>query len=255
MATWSDLEVELGAWSVAGQEATLWWRDDDVTHPTPALERLLNISAANYVPVCLAIIPAAAHPGLKSLLKSSADVAIAVHGISHENFAKPGEKKCELVEGRSPQMLASQLRQGFETLGALVGDRTVPIVVPPWNRIAESLLPLLPEHGFRGISTYGDRRLCAPFQGLLQVNCHVDPINWRDGRKFVGNEYALDMLIGHLARRRLGSADPREPTGLLTHHAVWSDDAFAFLAEVFARTQQHPAIRWQSAHDVFGLMS
>ena len=255
MATWSDLESELGAWSAAGREATLWWRDDDATHPTPALERLLNIAAANHVPICLAVIPAAAHPGLNSLLKSPADVAIAVHGISHENFADPGEKKCELVEGRSPQMLARQLRQGFDSLLALAGDHTIPVVVPPWNRIAKTLLPSLPAHGFRGISTYGDRRSNEPTQGLLQVNCHVDPINWRGGRSFVGTEQALDMLICHLARRRLGSADSREPTGLLTHHAVWTDEAFAFLEEVFARTRQDPAIRWQTAHEVFGLMS
>ena len=255
MATWSALDHELDAWSTAGREATLWWRDDDATHVTPALEHLLDIATTHRVPICLAVIPADVDPGLRTLVDLHADVTIAVHGIAHENLAKPGEKKCELVEGRPPQVLASRLLQGLETLAALAGDRAIPIVVPPWNRIAESLLPLLTAHGFRGISTYGDRRSISPSQGLLQVNCHVDPIEWRGDRHFIGSESTLDMLIGHLARRRLGHADPDEPTGLLTHHAVWTDEAFAFLAEVFVRTRQHPAIRWQTAHEVFGLMS
>ena len=255
MATWSDLDGELEAWSAAGREATLWWRDDDATHVTPALERLLNIATTNHVPICLAVIPANAHPGLGDLLDLHADVTIAVHGIAHENLAEPGEKKCELVEGRPPQALAGRLLQGLETLVALAGNRTIPIVVPPWNRIAESLLPLLPTHGFRGISTYGDRRSNAPSQGLVQVNCHVDPIDWRGDRDFVGSQNTLDMLIRHLTRRRLGNADPNEPTGLLTHHAIWTDEAFDFLTEVFVRTQRHPAIRWRTARDVFGLMS
>ena len=255
MATWSALEEELNAWSAVGREAALWWRDDDATHVTPALERLLNIATSNHVPLCLAVIPADAHSGLKSLLDVHADVTIAVHGITHENFAKPGEKKCELTDGRPPQALAGRLHQGLESLVALAGDRTIPIVVPPWNRIAESLLPLLPAHGFRGISTYGDRRTEEPSQGLVQVNCHVDPIDWRGGRHFVGSENALAMMIGHLTRRRLGNADPHEPTGLLTHHAVWTEEAFTFLTEVFVRTQGHPAIRWRTAREVFGLMS
>lgn len=254
MATWSALTKELDAWATAEREATLWWRDDDATQPTPALERLLDIAGANSVPVCLAVIPNDAQPGLEALAGSNANVAIVVHGVTHENFAAPGEKKCELVEERPLQMMGRQLAQGLETLVALAGDITLPVLVPPWNRIAGTLIPLLPAHGFQGLSTYGERRSSAPTPGLFQVNCHVDPIDWRGGRNFVGTEEALEILIGHLARRRLGVADAGEPTGLLTHHAIWAQEGFAFLEKVFDRTQHHPAVRWLRPHEVFGLV-
>ena len=131
MATWSALTKELDAWATAEREATLWWRDDDATQPTPALERLLDIAGANSVPVCLAVIPNDAQPGLEALAGSNANVAIVVHGVTHENFAAPGEKKCELVEERPLQMMGRQLAQGLETLVALAGDITLPVLVPP----------------------------------------------------------------------------------------------------------------------------
>ena len=45
MTGWADLDAELDRWKAAGRAATLWWRDDDATRPTPALDRLLALQA------------------------------------------------------------------------------------------------------------------------------------------------------------------------------------------------------------------
>jgi len=46
MAEWRDLNRELDAWREKEMPATFWWRDDDATHWTPALERLLDLAGA-----------------------------------------------------------------------------------------------------------------------------------------------------------------------------------------------------------------
>ena len=253
MGTWSALMDELDAWSVAGRKATMWWRDDDATRPAPALERLLDTAEAHGAPLCLAVIPGLAREELPTCLERDVNVAVAVHGVSHENFAAAGEKKCELADSRSPRAMADELVEGREKIVALTGRKAIPILAPPWNRISRTLVPLLPECGFRGLSTHGDRRTGAPVPGLRQVNCHVDPVDWRGGRDFIGVPGALEQVIGHLARRRRGLADAAEPTGLLTHHAVWSDAAFGFLRELLVRTGEHPAACWLTPRDVFGL--
>ncbi len=38
--------------------ADFWWRDDDATTRTPALERLLALSTTPRLPLALAVIPA-----------------------------------------------------------------------------------------------------------------------------------------------------------------------------------------------------
>ena len=183
----------------------MWWRDDDATRATPALERLLGIARSASVPICLAVIPKTAQSDLRDLIDKAPDVSVAVHGVTHENFAEPGEKKCELANHLPPDRLASQVAEGLELLVAMAGNRVVPVLVPPWNRIAQALIPLLPAKGYRGLSTYGERPDAIPTPGLMQVNCHVDPIDWRGERGFVGWKAALDALIRHLERRRRGT--------------------------------------------------
>ena len=253
MTEWSALSDELNAWSGIGREVTLWWRDDDACRANANLERLLNIASIKQTPICLAAVPMAVQPDLRSLLNAGIDISVAVHGITHENFSESGEKKCELSGNRSTEETVKQLVWGLELLVELAGEKAIPVLVPPWNRIAEAFIPLLPRHGFAGLSTYGSRRMSNPATRLLQVNCHVDPIDWRNEGKFLGTERALAMLIKHLKGRRHGLVDPDEPTGLLTHHAIWSDEAFEFVIQLLTETRQHPSVRWLGAQDVFGL--
>ena len=241
--SWSDLSSELDAWYGEGRVASLWWRDDDAVAPAPALDRLAALAEAYRVTVGLAVIPAGVHPALAPWL-GSARAEVLQHGWAHRNHAAGGARKSELGRDRVPDEVTVELSRGFARLGGLVGGRLLPVLAPPWNRIDPGLVTGLPSIGFRGLSTFGPRRAAEPAPGLRQTNCHVDVVDWRGGRGFVGCDRALAASIGHLAARRLRSADPDEPTGLLTHHAVHEEATWTFIARFMERTRSHPAARW-----------
>lgn len=223
--------------------ASLWWRDDDAAAPVPALDRLASLAREHEVTVGLAVIPALAQPYLAPWLES-VRAEVLQHGWAHRSHAAKGEKNSELGRQRAPGVAARELRNGFEKLQELSGARYLPVLVPPWNRIDSTLIPELPHVGFCGLSAYGPRRAAEPVPGLGQTNCHIDVVNWRGGRGFVGVDRALAAVVAHLAARRERLVDPAEPTGLLTHHAVHEESTWTFIARFIEHTRHHPGARW-----------
>ena len=254
---WDELDRELDAWGTAGQVATLWWRDDDATEPTAALDRLLDISGQHGAPVALAVIPAAAHRALAARLAAApALTSVLQHGYAHRNHAPAGEKKAELSGHRPPAEVLGELEAGRARLAELFGATEVPalpVMVPPWNRIDRQVIIGLARAGYAGLSTYNTRRARFAGPGLLQVNTHADIVDWHGGRGFLGTAAALGLLTGHLAARRSGRADPEEPTGLITHHLVHDAACWAFCAELAERIAGHPSARWLDAAGIFNL--
>lgn len=242
MTPWEDLRRELDAWSAAGREATLWWRDDDAVEPSAPLDRLLA-AAGGGVPISLAVIPATASPGLAERIGGTLGVEVLQHGSAHANHAPAGEKKAELGPHRPIGQVLQELTRMRDRMVALFNDRFRPVLVPPWNRIGAELAAALPDIGLAGLSTYTARRSAHPAPGLRQVNCHVDIFDWR-GRRFAGEQGCVELMVGHLAARRSGRADAAEPTGLLTHHLVHDDDCWTFLDRLIAATRNHAAVRW-----------
>ncbi|HEX2116752.1 MAG TPA: hypothetical protein VHM01_20290, partial [Alphaproteobacteria bacterium] len=68
MSGWTALTEELDQWRAAGRAATFWWRDDDATAPSGALDRLLALHQKYATPLAIAVIPARAQPGLAERL-------------------------------------------------------------------------------------------------------------------------------------------------------------------------------------------
>jgi hypothetical protein len=255
MTDWADLERELDSWSRTGQSATFWWRDDDAATATPALQRLLDLAATaagQPLPLALAVIPARADSALVQTLYASDQTVALQHGHAHANQAAIGAKKAEFGVGRNSSLALRDLRLGAQRMGELFGDHALPVLVPPWNRIDPALTGRLAELGIRGLSTYGPRAAMTTAGGVIVVNTHVDIINWHEGRRFLGLEGCLRLAVGHLAARRQRRVDPREPTGLLSHHLIHGEDTWAFLAAFLQRTNHHPAVRWMDARQLFG---
>lgn len=251
-AGWQRLEDELDTWAAAGRDIRIWWRDDDATAPSAALARLLDVAAARRAPLSLAVIPAQAEAALATMLRDHpAATAVLQHGFAHENHAGPSDKKCELVSPAERPAVIEELRRGREALRGLFAARFQSVLVPPWNRLSEALVARLPELGFSALSTYRPRRAAMAAPGLVQVNCHLDLLRWRPTRGFLGTEAALDLLVDHLADKRLGRADPAEPSGLLSHHRVHDAATWEFLDRLLARLNAHPAVRLLPAEAVF----
>jgi hypothetical protein len=256
LADWHDLERELDAWQGRQRPLTLWWRDDDAAAPSPALDRLLALAERAGAPLALAVIPAAADEALARRLEGLSRVAVLQHGYAHLNHAPPDERKCELGPERPATAVLDELAAGRARLKALFGGRQLDVLVPPWNRIDDALVGKLAAAGFRGLSTLGPRGPGPAPSGLRQVNVHVDLIDWRGGRGFVGLGAALDQVLGHLAARRegavAGGGDGDEPTGLMTHHLVHDEGCWDFLDQFLVRAQARPWLRWLAAAELFG---
>lgn len=221
----------LDARAEAGRPARFWLRDDDAEVPGAALDRLIGL--AEGLPLTLAVIPAATGAALASRLAGEAGISVAVHGWSHTNHAPPGEKSQELGAHRPPQVVLGELARGFARLSDLHGPRFVPLLVPPWNRIAPQVVEGLPALGFRALSVFGPERP-GP---LPMVNTHVDVIDWRGTR---GGRPDAELVAEIVARMAVG------PVGLLTHHRVHDAAVWSFLGRLLAVTRQHPGCRWES---------
>lgn len=229
------LRSHLDWFAERGQKARFWWRDDDAVEPTPKLDRLLEIANRFEAQVALAVIPANATPELAARLTGEPWAVVLQHGFRHVNHQRKdrGEKAAELGVRRDPDEAIAELRQGREILGRLFGDRFLPALVPPWNRIAPAIVRHLPEAGLSGLSTF---TWMHPYS-RRQLQAHVDIIKWKKGRSFIGYRCAALRYDLQLMRRRNA---PDEPIGLLTHHLDHDEACFEFLMELFSIIQAHP---------------
>jgi hypothetical protein len=251
---WQDLEEELSLWAAQGRTATLWWRDDDAIEATPQLTRLLDLSGSTSVPLALAVVPANAQKSLATaLIARPASVTALVHGFSHINLAPDSQKKAEFHEARPLAEMATEVSRALKILNAELPDHVLPVFVPPWNRLPSSLITPLAKAGYKGLSTYKARKSDYPAAGLVQNNCHADPVNWRQDSCFLGEAESLASITAHLVARRTDSMDSTEITGFLTHHLVQDTKTWNFLQKFFTWTAEQPTVHWLDAREVFKL--
>jgi len=247
MTSWAEIETEVARWRDAGLSVDLWWRDDDAVEPTRELDRLLALRRERDIPLALAVVPARAGKALAARLDSEGGVVVLQHGYAHVNHAGPADKKVELGLQRPAMMVLGELGAGWLALERLFGARARPVLVPPWNRIAPGLVPALPEIGFRGLSTFGARQRPEPVRGFVQVNTHVDLIDWRGERGFAGEAEILGQLLRALTHARQNS----EPIGILSHHLAMDEPAWDFLKSLWGRLTTTPGVRILPAHGLF----
>ncbi|QRM53880.1 polysaccharide deacetylase family protein [Sinorhizobium sp. BG8] len=240
--TLAALRTVLDIRADAGNPATLWLRDDDVVEPCGPLDRLLGLAERAAVPVTIAVIPAFTGNPLAERLKDTPLAEVAVHGWSHENYAGPREKKQELGPHRPLADVVEELRAGRDRLSVLHGERFLPMMVPPWNRIDRAVVESLPACGYESLSVFGTEKR-AP---LAVLNTHVDIIDWHGTRG--GRDH--DTLFAEIAARLSLPAHAGSPTGFLTHCLVHDAAAWEFLEQLFEATQDHPGCRWSPASEL-----
>lgn len=242
---WRALDRELALWAAAGQRPSFWWRDDDVEIPSADLDRLIALSARFDLPLHLAAVPRGVGAPLAQRLAAAPLVYVMQHGFAHVNHEPAGARASEIGAHRPLADQQGDLRAGWRLLQRADLPRLLPVIVPPWNRIAHSTLPALPGLGFQMLSAFDPRPALRPVQGLLQVNCHVDPVRWKEGAAFRGADKTLTQVVDHLAARRRGRVDREEPTGLLTHHLQTDEPTWDFIEALLERLAAGDApARW-----------
>ncbi|EIM25556.1 glycosyltransferase [Microvirga lotononidis] len=232
---WSPLDLALDRARDQGVPVRFWWRDDDAVADTPRLDRLLELARRYDAGIGLAVIPEKIQPSLARRLASEPKAFALVHGWSHADHAPDGEKKAEFGPHRPLDRMATEAERGLHLAREHLGSRLLPVFVPPWNRISPDLVPRLPGAGFRGLSTFTDRKSARPPPGLVQVNTHVDPIDWHGTRSLADPPLIMTALAGAVERRVTGDADSEEPIGFLTHHLVHDDVIWALCERLIAR--------------------
>ncbi len=245
-ADWSDLAAELDLWAAAGLTASFWWRDDDAAAPSPALDRLLDLRDLVDCPLALAIIPAQTGPALAKRLHAANGIVALQHGYAHANHSVAPDKKSELPATRALAERRADLQKGLALMQAHFADCRLPILVPPWNRLGEDLLPHLPALGFTAVSGFKSRPQYWAAPGLAWLNTHIDPIDWHGNDPAAATARSLTAGRDLLRAMRQGAC-PLQPVGLLTHHLRHCEAVWAFLARLFDATAGHPAVRWLDA--------
>lgn len=234
MSSWADLEKALDAAARRGETVRFWWRDDDAGRSHVALHRLLDLAQRQNAPLALAVVPEWLDPDAQGIIAACSQATVLQHGYSHTNHAGKGQKSIELG-GRDPEPILNELRQGFGILEDAFGADFLPVLVPPWNRIDETLFPFLRSIGYSGLSTYGARSATEVAQNVTLVNTHLDPVDWRGTRGFLKQDVVLDRLVDALTLD--------EPIGLLSHHLDMDEIGWTFFDELFTILEQHPAAR------------
>ena len=79
-------------------------------------------------------------------------------------------------------------------------------------------------------------------------NTHLDLIDWKGGRGFIGIEAALDTMVRALQMSRTSTG---EPVGLLSHHLAMDGETWEFLESMLGRAQTMPGLKIEPAHDLF----
>ncbi|RJG40733.1 polysaccharide deacetylase family protein [Mesorhizobium sp. DCY119] len=233
---WQPLREELKRWEGTGHTAEFWLRDDDAVEPTTALDRLLDLTGDFAVAVTLAVIPAATDGRLADRLSHAAHAAVAVHGWAHQNHAPMDQKKQELGAHRPRGAVLDELAHGLSRIIRLHGERAVPMLVPPWNRIDPGLIDDLGSIGFTALSVYGPPKP-AP---IRVVNSNVDIMDWHGTRGCRDHALLVQEIVARLQQRY----DSGEPVGLLTHHLVHDEATWVFLEQLFEVTGRSRACRW-----------
>ena len=204
-------------------ETRFWWRDDDAVAPSVALERLMRLQEVSSVPAHLAIVPRNATSELVQIIDANPALIPLVHGWQHANTAQPGQKKSEFQSPRSEAI--GETKAALARMRTLFGARLVPVFVPPWNRISDEIAGRLSAQGYRGLSTFGPRARQKDV-GVMRLNTHVDPIDWRGTRGLASPQKIVDLATAQL------STYPAEPIGILTHHLVQSEEIWALVQAV-----------------------
>lgn len=234
---WSDLTRELSQWNDSGMRLPLWWRDDDAAEPSAALDRLTGLSDRLGLPVHLAVVPRFAEPSLADYCRQPGLVPV-VHGWSHEDHATSGAKKAEF--GTDVPRARHDIVLALNGMQNLFGTQFAPMFVPPWNRMDAGLFPELVKAGFTTVSVFTPRKVAHPVPNLTQVNCHIDPIDWRGTRDLLDPAQLIRQAVQLLSDRRKGVADNDEPLGYLSHHLVHTEAIWDFTEQFFQTMMNGP---------------
>lgn len=241
-----QLRAALDRVAAAGGTVRLWWRDDDLERPGPALDTLLGTLGEHGIVPALAAIAGRVTPEAVAAL-AGGPARLFVHGWQHSNHAGPGGRKSEFGPERPAEARLAEIAEGRRRLDRLAGDRALPCFVPPWNRIGDDLLHRLGETGVTALSGFAAPGRTVPAAAVPRLDTHVDLIDWRGGREPLPGDAAAAALAARIRTPASGECHESPvdgPIGILSHHLVTGAAAWRAWRPLLALLAGHPAVRW-----------
>lgn len=202
----------------------LYFRDDDLGWNPKDFSRLVTLFARHDQRFNAAAIPAGLtdqiiKDSIPYSYQASPYLQVVTHGFSHQNHQKEG-KKSEFGIGRDLEVVRQELRTGREQLTERF-ENYFPCFVPPWNRMEEVYMDLLPGCGYRMISRDEGAKGLAP---LPEFNITVDLHTSREATKPSAKE-----IFRQLAKY---NEEGRESLGVMLHHTKMTEDDYTILDEL-----------------------
>lgn len=204
----------------SGYNIKFWWRDDDISESTKELKRLLDFSINNKLFVHLSVIPKYLSKNAINLIKKYNNVLVLQHGYEHKNNADFGEPLNEFSCNRPLSNHINNINLGFTDLSFNFGKQFIPIFVPPWHHISETVIEQLSELGIRGISLIGDYN--KKYNNLRNNNVHIDIHRWDSKTE---NNYQVKIrsyneIIAEIYNIIFKIDDQQILIGILTHSQI-----------------------------------
>ncbi len=246
MSHWQALSEEIKQWQ---QPIPFWWRDDDATEDSAALQKMLAMAKQYQIPVHLAVIPQHLKESLDCIkqVQHRHDCYVLQHGFDHTSYALPEQRKIELGGTQTLVQLSDKLKRGRQLLSSQFGDQFLDILVPPWNRISDELAQELPKLGYRQLSVLASPKVA---ETDFLFNVHIDIINWKQ-REFAGEAIVVEKIRQYLAHSRTENLNAFKPCGIMTHHLDHDLQCWQFLDKFFTFCQRHSQLQWLSGEALY----
>jgi hypothetical protein len=221
---------------IAGRQATVFFRADDIAIPSHSQDRLLQLFIRHQVPLCAAVVPTWITPvrwqSICALVGSHHHLfAWHQHGWNHRNHQQGGKKQ-EFGTGLTAVAKERAIAAGRTRLGAILGNHFLPVFTPPWNRVDGDTLEALRRQGFVAISRYRDARLPS-LPDLPDFPANVD----LHTRKEASSELGRKGLLVELEQALTSGT-----VGLMVHHQRMNEAAFAVLERLLVRFKAEPGL-------------
>lgn len=229
----NDTMNELHTALASKKTVDVFFRDDDVDEDEATLQQLLAVFAERKLPLVLGVIPARLTTDCIALLQPfSASVELVQHGWQHVNHEATG-RKCEFGASRSFAQQLDDLVRGQARMNEAFGEQWFPAFIPPWNRCTAVTERALQQLGFQVISKLREDEAATL---LPEISVTLDLFRWKAGAQLKPAAELWQAIAQQI--------QPGRPLGIMLHHKVMAEDAFAFLEQLLNELQQAANVRF-----------
>lgn len=238
------LIVQLENLQSKGQLRSVFLRNDDGDKDEDTLRQLFDITLSRQIPLHLAVIPASLTPAglrlLKDLKRAGGElVELGQHGFQHINHELEG-RKCEFGMSRNFDQQLEDISKGKQILEESLAEHFAPIFTPPWNRCTKDTFIVLDNLGFKILSK--DTSTPATGYNFQEVSITLDLYIWKNGANMKVPEDIVSDLIKQVRTQK--------QVGLLLHHKVMNEEAFAFLDSLLMHLKQYSCIEFETVQSL-----